>query len=85
MWLVGRFARFGEHNMVTTVKIQISLATGHPVQQCLIYNQDCSVMMEGNLPEDIKKLMGDRVKAFARASIKGHRLIVKSLIKDQGW
>lgn len=49
------------------VKVQVAL--NGPFQMCLIYDKLRKYEYHGPLPEDLKLLMGDRVKAFFLAEV----------------
>lgn len=68
------------------VKVQQSLTTGEPVPQCLIYNRSRTVLGQIPLPEDVKKALGNRPKAYfrARQDKDGHVHLLQE-VKAQDW
>lgn len=64
-------------------KIQRSLTSPPKI---LIYNQSRTVTFEGDLTEDVNKLMGAKDKVYARCKIlPTDKLEIVNLVKDQKW
>ena len=64
------------------VKVQTSI---EPPGQVLIYSEDKSIMYQGPIPEEIKKLMLCKRKEFFYAHIEGTNIVLGPLSKWQNW
>ena len=52
----------------------------------LIYNQSKSIISELDLTEEVGKLMGDKLKAYARCKmLPTNQIEIVNLVKDQKW
>lgn len=67
------------------IKIQQSQFTGAKVPQVLAYNKSQSIWWEGDLPGEIKKLLGDRPKAYFDAEMRGTKILINEEVEEQDW
>ena len=67
-------------------KIQRSIATSEKYEQFLIYNRDESVTKRGDIGQNLREIMGDRLKIYAYCRIKKDgELCIGQVIEDQDW
>jgi len=64
------------------VKVQTSI---EPPGQVLIYSEDKSIMYQGPIPEEIKKLMLCKRKEFFYAHIEGDKIVLDHLSEWRKW
>lgn len=67
------------------VKIQVSLTTTRRSQTYLVYNEDRSVMHEGEATPEILNLMAGRPKAYFNAEIVGTLLDIRDEVEEPNW
>jgi len=67
------------------VKVQISLSHTKDFTQMLVYNEDKSILYEGDLTRRVEKLMGDSVKRFFYAKLKGTEVVLDRKAPWQEW
>lgn len=71
---------------VGIVKVQRSVFTNAPKPQMLIYNKGRTVEFEGDLTDDVAKLLGERLKAFFHARIDNKGVVhLDKPAPDQSW
>jgi hypothetical protein len=67
------------------VKVQVSLDTNLPVQQVLVYNEDRSVLYQGDITPEIVQHMDGCFKAYFYAHIDGKLIVLDRLAPVQEW
>ncbi len=67
------------------VKVQMSLFTTASCPQVLIYNEDRTVMWQGDAPKGLKKLMKGEPKKFFYATTKNKNIILGEEAEWQDW
>lgn len=67
------------------VKVQRSLRTTHRNERVLIYNEDRTVMWEGDLPGPIRRALGEDFRAFFEAHIERTLIVLDHRVEEQGW
>ena len=67
------------------VKVQQSQYTTTNYRQVLVYNEDRSVYLEGDLPKKLGKLLGDRHKAYFKIEIVDNKLNILGEVEAQDW
>lgn len=65
------------------VKVQLSLHTNMPQRQMLVYDHDSRLTFQGDATKDVKRLMGERPKAFFWATINRSRQL--ELHEEAPW
>ncbi|MEK6880731.1 MAG: hypothetical protein AABY22_14025 [Nanoarchaeota archaeon] len=66
-------------------KVQQSITTNRKKQQVLIYNKDKSIMWEGDMPKDVKKALGDRLKAYFYGELIRTKINVNPNYEYEDW
>lgn len=51
----------------------------------LVYNKDRSLYYQGNVPKDVKSLIGNKLKAYYEAKIKGEEIVLDYEVSKQDW
>jgi hypothetical protein len=51
------------------VKVQQSIVTSETKRQVLVYNQDRSIMWQGDITPDLRKVLGDDLKSYWYATV----------------
>ena len=67
------------------VKIQASQYTTAGQQQMLIYNEDKSFQMQEPITKEIKKILGNRLKAYFIAELINNELAIIEETVSQDW
>lgn len=68
------------------VKVQRSLSTNLPEEQCLIYNESRSIMHQQPMPASIKRwFKGDEPKFYGYATYRDGNLEIQRRVESQPW
>lgn len=68
------------------VKVQRSLATSMPGEQCLIYNEGRTIWMQQMMPENLKLMFqGGEAKFYAFAKWENGTLTIERRAEPQPW
>lgn len=67
------------------VKVQLSISTSHNKRQCLIYNEDRSLLQEFEAPPALLKIMGGADKKYFNASLTLGELSINEPTQEQNW
>lgn len=70
---------------MTTHVVKIQPAQFPKGAPALIYNETRTIHAQWNLGPEVRKLMGDRPKIYARVSIAGGKLTVLEVLPEQPW
>lgn len=65
-------------------KVQVSITSSEPVQQCLIYNRDKSIMGQFDVTPEIRDLMAGRLKIYVMGHIDEKGQVVMSSEVPEG-
>lgn len=66
-------------------KVQLSLMTGAPERQCLIYNKDRSVMVQGPADVEIELAMQGCWKLYFYGHVENEDVILEAIAPEQEW
>jgi len=67
------------------VKVQLSLASSAEMRRVLVYNLSRSVEWEGDAGADVLRVMGNRVKAYFHATVRGTLVHLGKEAPEQSW
>lgn len=68
------------------VKVQRSLATSLPAEQCLIYNESRTIMHQQEMPASIRRWFEiGEPKFYAYATFKDGELKIERRVEEQSW
>lgn len=67
------------------VKIQQQIGGNTTPQQMLVYNQNRKYLLETDMTPEVKKLLGDRPKAYFEAQVKNNNFIIGKEVPAQNW